>query len=395
MPRWPIEAEKWGDLSEYKLTQAIDYWVDRYDPDARPARPRDRARSRDFHVGRRDDESDTTAMWGRLYATDAAVLKRRLMEMAHGVCDDDPRTMAQRRADAMGAVAAGAERLACTCGDPDCPSAGDDGRASNVVVHVVTEASALEAQPDPQMSGKGQQSESDPPCDGKAKPPAGLLLRGGIVPTPLLAELIRCGATVQEVQHPGAAPEPGYRPSSKLEEFVRVRDMTCRFPGCEEPAEFCDLDHTIPYPVGPTHPSNLKCLCRKHHLLKTFWTGIGGWGDKQLADGTVIWTSPTGKTYKTLPGSRIFFPAWDTTTAALPPPQTPLAGTNDRGLRMPRRRRARASDRARRIREERALNAACVAEHAVNDTAVRNKPPPVDLWDLDARSVICDEPPPF
>ena len=57
--------------------------------------------------------------------------------------------------------------------------------------------------------------------------------------------------------------------------------------------------------------SNLKALCRKHHLLKTFWTGIGGWADKQLPDGTVVWTAPTGRTYKTLPGSRVFFPAWD------------------------------------------------------------------------------------
>src|SRR5271165_1738153 len=26
--------------------------------------------------------------------------------------------------------------------------------------------------------------------------------------------------------------------------------------------------------------------------LKTFWTGIGGWTDRQLADGTVIWDRP-------------------------------------------------------------------------------------------------------
>jgi hypothetical protein len=30
----------------------------------------------------------------------------------------------------------------------------------------------------------------------------------------------------------------------------------------------------------------------------------------------------TGKTYKTAPGSRIFFPAWKTTTAELPRPAT-------------------------------------------------------------------------
>ena len=357
-------ATAWGSLSDYKLSQTIDLWVDRYDPGAL-RRIRARARTRCLEVGSKDDKSDTTTLWGRLYATDAAVLDRRLMAMAHGVCDDDPRTIAQRRADAMGALAAGADRLACACGNPDCPSGGNDGRASNVVIHVVTESSALQAQPDPHMSGD---HHSDSPFEGPHKPLAGVLLRDKIVPTPLLAELIRSGAKVKEVRRPGDAPEPGYRPSAALEDFVRVRDLTCRFPGCEEPAEFCDIDHTIPYPIGVTHPSNLKCLCRKHHLLKTFWVGIGGWGDQQLQDGTVIWKSPSGKTYKTRPGSRIFFPHWDSTTAPLPPPPTPPTRNVNPRLMMPRRRRTRALDRTRRILEERALNGAYVAE--------RNKPPP-------------------
>jgi len=66
-------------------------------------------------------------------------------------------------------------------------------------------------------------------------------------------------------------------------------------------------------------------------LLKTFWTGINGWADQQSADGTVIWTAPTGKTYKTLPGSRLFFPAWHTTTAGLPKTTTPAAKPQPRG----------------------------------------------------------------
>jgi hypothetical protein len=43
---------------------------------------------------------------------------------------------------------------------------------------------------------------------------------------------------------------------------------------------------------------------------------------------------------------------------------------------MPRRRRTRAADRARRIKEERALNAACIAAPAVHVRAERNRPPP-------------------
>ncbi len=245
-------AAAWGELSDYKLEQAIDFWVRRHDPDAL-RRTRVSARSRDLYVGNKNDESDTTAVWGRLYATDAPALHRRLMDMAHGVCDDDPHTIAQRRADALGALAAGAERLACGCANPHCPASGTDGRAATVVIHVVTDAAALDGQPDPQMSGE-ESPPPDPPIEGTLRPPAGLLLRGGIVPTPLLAELIRAGATISHVRPPGDAPESGYLPSAKLAEFVRVRNLTCRFPYCEQPAEFCDLD-TIPHPLGPTHPS--------------------------------------------------------------------------------------------------------------------------------------------
>ena len=65
---------------------------------------------------------------------------------------------------------------------------------------------------------------------------------------------------------------------------------------------------------------NLNCLCRKHHLLKTFWTGPDGWTDQQHPDGTITWTSPSGRTYTTYPGSRILFPHWDIGTDPAPPP---------------------------------------------------------------------------
>ena len=83
-------------------------------------------------------------------------------------------------------------------------------------------------------------------------------------------------------------------------------------------AEFCDIDHVVPYPIGAIHPSNLLCLCRKHHHLKTFWTG--DWSLTLQSDGVAVWTAPTGRTYTTHPGSRAFFPGWDTTTAELPVP---------------------------------------------------------------------------
>jgi len=52
-------------------------------------------------------------------------------------------------------------------------------------------------------------------------------------------------------------PEPGYIPSKALADFVRCRDLTCRWPGCDHPAMDCDVDHTIPTPKAarPTRPT--------------------------------------------------------------------------------------------------------------------------------------------
>ena len=125
-------------------------------------------------------------------------------------------------------------------------------------------------------------------------------------------------------------PNRSYRPSANLDWFVRCRDMTCRFPGCKKPADVCDLDHTIAYPVGPTCASNLKCLCRKHHLLKTFWAGPNGWRDRQLPDGTVIWTDPDGQTHVTRPGSYELFPKLCEPTAPVTVPRRCARSTGQR-----------------------------------------------------------------
>src|SRR5262249_61209347 len=176
---------------------------------------------------------------------------------------------------------------------------------------------------------------------------------GGMVRGRLLAAKLANTAKIRPVIHPGdSPPEPRYAPPAALARFVRCRDLTCRFPGCDEPADVCDLDHTIPYPVGPTCASNLECLCRKHHLLKTFW----GWLARQLPDGTVIWRSPNGQTYTTDPGSRLLFPSLCRPTAPVRVPADAPSSQPNRGLMMPRRKSTRAQDRDKRIEAERARN---------------------------------------
>jgi hypothetical protein len=355
---------EWGPLPEYKLIESLDLWIDSIDPGA-VRRTRQSARSRDFTIGD-DNDSGTTPIWGRLIATDAAILDQRLDTMARSVCDDDPRTLPQRRADALGALGAGSQHLSCTCEDPACPATLDDGRASSITVHVVAEQATTHTEPDPQIHGDERvaaEAPQAPEPQPKPRKKAALIVGGGILPAPLLAELIARGAKLRPVTAPKADPEPRYRPSTALDDYVRTRDLTCRFPGCDRPATRADVDHTVPYPAGPTHPGNLKCYCRIHHLIKTFWPG---WSDRQLADGTVVITTPTGHAYTTKPGSSLYFPAWAITTPA--PPSTPAEPAEHRTLMMPKRKRTRSQTRAQRIKAERALNDAYVAE--------RNKPPP-------------------
>lgn len=358
-------AAGWDRLSQYKMDQAIDAVVDQHDP-AAVRQTRANARGRDVSVGGRNPQSGTTAIWGRLLGTDATVLDRRLTMMAHQVCHDDPRTLGQRRADALGALGAGSTVLACQCGGPGCPAAGVDARAGAVLIHVLADAAAVAAPADPQMSGDGQPGAESEAAPAPAPVGTAVIAGGPAVPVGWLAQLIAAGAKLRPMgQIPNSA-EPRYRPSTALEEFIRMRDLTCRFPNCDVPAHHCDIDHRIPWPAGPTHPSNLRALCRKHHLLRTFQGGPHGWRDIQQPDATIIWTSPTGHTYTTTPASKLWFPSWNTTTAPIPDQPTP--DHPDRTLAMPRRRRTRTDARAHRIRCQRALNNTRLAE--------RNRPPP-------------------
>ena len=129
------------------------------------------------------------------------------------------------------------------------------------------------------------------------------------------------------------APEPSsnpsstaYRPSKAVTDFVATRDGTCRMWGCDRPATTCDLDHARPWPAGPTTPTNLAGLCRRHHRLKQRrrWT-------YQLApDGTATWTSPTGKQRITHPRPRRPTPATTTdATASARPGGTPALPRSD------------------------------------------------------------------
>jgi hypothetical protein len=395
----------WGPLSVRKLEQAIDAIVDQVDPGAL-RRSRKATCERDVQFGSPSDEAGFTSMWARLYAPDAVVLKARVEQMARSVCEDDPRTLGERRSEALAAIAAGIAHLACECGSSECAAAARDARRpATAVIHVVAQTGTVEAArtensrttspPDPTPYATpdvdaaplapalaaehvsappaycpAPAAESAPTSPASCPAPPAFVIGAGVMPAPLLAATVE-RATVREIRHPGdAPPEARYRPSRALADFVRCRDLTCRWPSCDNAAYDCDIDHTVPWPLGPTHASNIKCYCRFHHLLKTFYCGVGGWREQQLPNGTLILTAPTGHTYTTKPGCAQLFPTLCQPTATLwaPGDEPTVPPSGDRGLMMPRRRRTRAENLARRIEAERKLNDAYIAE--------RNRPPP-------------------
>ncbi|MCV7134576.1 DUF222 domain-containing protein [Mycobacterium hodleri] len=406
-------------MSVAVLEKTIDAFVAQVDPQA-VIRTETRARGRSVDVVIDEDGSGMATVFATLFAHDAEAFDARVDALARTVCPADPRTLDQRRSDAMGAMSHGADRLACLCGSEDCPAA-QNPPSTGVVVYVIASQDTLAEPPAPEPEGSDdalhgngnaedvaeepsssnggaalRESLTNPgdtntkdttpaPVDERtaldgepsavfSKPLRELTLTEALTPTPgrlaslrpaamtggqFLRGAIACratvGATITRIVHPGQAPpEPRYRPSTKLANFVRCRDMTCRFPGCRVPATHTDVDHTIPWPYGPTAAANLKCLCRRHHLLKTFWCGQSGWQDEQFEDGTVVWIAPDGRTHVTTPGSRLLFPELSEPTATVV--ATEAATAHVTGLTMPRRTTTRSAERNTRIHRERDAN---------------------------------------
>ncbi|WP_231965653.1 HNH endonuclease signature motif containing protein, partial [Mycobacterium sp. E802] len=233
--------------------------------------------------------------------------------------------------------------------------AGTRAAADAAVVHLLAEQATLDANsPTPgYLPGYGivpAQSVRDLAANATRKP----VHLPDDNPTP---ETTRAAADSSEAAPAStartSAPEPGYRPSVALREFIFWRDLTCRFPGCDRPAQYCDVDHTVPYPAGPTHPSNTKMYCRTHHLVKTF---CPGWVDRQSPDGTVEFNTPTGHTYTTEAHGATLFPILGQPTGDLNLPD-PEAQSPHRGMKMPKRSHTREQERQERIAEERHLRA--------------------------------------
>lgn len=118
-----------------------------------------------------------------------------------------------------------------------------------------------------------------------------------------------------------------YRPPADLTRWLRVRDETCRFPGCNRRAARCELDHTEDWADdGRTAFDNLAHLCPHHHHLKHETS----WSVRHLEHGRLEWRSPAGRRHVTEPTVRIPARAAPGPTRTLQPDR---AGTAPRAPR--------------------------------------------------------------
>jgi hypothetical protein len=244
------------------------------DPHGCVQRRQKAVRGRD--VSCRADEHGMAWLSAYLPAPAALACVAALDAHAHGsqeIDPDDTRGLGARRADAL-------VNLVLT-GTPDGNPPADAHTPAAVTVHlnVTVPLTALAgASEDPgDLAGHGPLDAST--IRALADTPGTLIRR--LLTDPRDGRLVEAGTRT-------------YRPSVTLDRFVRLRDVTCRWPGCQRPSHACDLDHTVPWPTGDTTAHNLLALCRRHHRLKTH-AGFGLQHDP--GTGTVQITTPLQQTY--------------------------------------------------------------------------------------------------
>ena len=292
--------------SRKSVDSRIDWAVERFDPAG--AKDAADAAIRTRKVRFRPDRNGMASLWARIPVAEAELLRQRLEADARAAFEDGvPGTMDQLRADALAALAVYTGSCAGTCNsegadteggielgdvrvgaDLPRPSLGNAAGAGQAIRISVISAAARGA-PNRVEFVHGAYSSFDWLCRE--------LLEG---------EDARVRFEIIDPA-PGAVDCPNqalrYVIPTALSERIRLRDGTCRHPGCSVAARDCDVDHVIafdrdnPELGGPTMEWNLMCLCRKHHREKTFGTNAYRPGPL----GELIISTDTGHQHRTRP----------------------------------------------------------------------------------------------
>ncbi|MBF6174883.1 HNH endonuclease signature motif containing protein [Nocardia blacklockiae] len=283
-----------------RLRQTARRWVAKLDPEGEQRRRERREHDRDVRITAVQD--GMAVFDGLLPAAGAQTVAMRLREMSRQVCEEDSRSMPQRRADALVALADGSGRLACECGrGSECPA--------------TRTAVAAPRRPLIQIGV---------PVD---------TLLGGNHPAllagygPLDAELARRIAEYAQFEVIPERPDDPTttaesmreEPSPWLAREIRALDGGCRFPGCTMPAAESEVAHLEPFDIahpgsgGGTVMANLAVLCARHGRLKSLVdNGTLRWRLHHPDVDRLRWTSPAGDEQTTVrEGARYLFPRHD------------------------------------------------------------------------------------
>jgi hypothetical protein len=177
--------------------------------------------------------------------------------------ENDNRTPAQRRADALGEICRQWLDLA------DRPTVAGERPHVNLTVDT-----------DSVRDGSGAINEMDQvgPVD------------------PALARRVLCDASIRRIVMAGWS-EPldvGRQTpvvSPAMRRAVIARDRHCRFPGCDRPHTWCDAHHVVHWADGgPTALPNLLLLCRRHHRMVHARDGFR----LDLVEGSPVFRRPDG-----------------------------------------------------------------------------------------------------
>jgi hypothetical protein len=262
--------------------------VARYDTRREQQRHQDaRAERRVVFTPREDGMCD---LWAHLPADAAAAVRDQVYRCAAQAKgrdgSDDARTADQRRADTLVDLIV----------DPTGASGGASptSASAKTMVNVTVALSTLLA-----MDGQGGE------LGGHGPIPAALARALAFDPNATWRRILTDDAghfldAGADTYPPGAntarldAGAHTYQPGAALDRHIRLRDQTCRFPGCRRNSETCELDHRLAWADGGlTTEANMQALCPRHHHLKheTRWQ-VHRW-----PDGSTRWISPTGRSY--------------------------------------------------------------------------------------------------
>jgi hypothetical protein len=111
----------------------------------------------------------------------------------------------------------------------------------------------------------------------------------GAIPR-VTAERLTCDCALSRVVMRGGSEVLDYGRRTRvvprrLRRLVRLRDEHCRYPGCREAAQWCDVHHLRHWlDGGETNLDNLTLLCRRHHVA----CHEGGWKLARGPDGLAL-----------------------------------------------------------------------------------------------------------